>query len=138
MEPQQAALWLSLISLCTFVGSLAALPWLVARIPSDYFNHNERYPAPWKNRHPLLRYTLIFLKNLLGLVLVTGGFIMLFLPGQGLLTLAMGLLLLDYPGKFRFERWLVSRRPILRGLNWLRRRQGMPALEVPLEAKPPN
>lgn len=127
---EQVALWLSLISLCTFVGSLAVLPWLVARIPSDYFSHGERYPAPWKNQHPLLRYTLIVLKNLLGLALLAGGFIMLFLPGQGLLTLAMGLLLLDYPRKFQFERWLVSRRPILRGLNWMRRRRSQPPLEV--------
>jgi len=64
-------------------------------------------------------------------VLVLLGVIMLVTPGQGLLTLLIGLLLLNFPGKYRLERWLVLRPGVLRGLNWLRRRHGEPPFEAP-------
>jgi hypothetical protein len=52
-------------------------------------------------------------------------------PGQGLLTIAVGLILLDFPGKFRLERWLATRRSVWRSLNWLRRRAGSKPLQMP-------
>jgi hypothetical protein len=58
------------------------------------------------------------------------GVAMLVLPGQGVLTIITGLLLLDFPGKYRFERWLVRRGPVLRGVNWLRDRAGRQALRL--------
>ena len=67
-------------------------------------------------------------KNLLGAILLAGGLIMLFVPGQGLLTMAMGLLLLDYPGKFALERRVARQRSVQSGLNWLRARAGAPPL----------
>ncbi|GIX30481.1 MAG: hypothetical protein KatS3mg124_0953 [Porticoccaceae bacterium] len=124
-------LWaLGLLSLAVFAASALALPWVAAAIPQDYFRPRRRRAAPWRNRHPLLRFLFLLLKNLLGLVLLAGGVLMLFLPGQGLLTLLAGLILLDYPGKFALERWLVSHRPVLTALNWLRRRRGAPPLVV--------
>ena len=122
--------WLGGLSLVTFVASLAALPWLVALIPEDYFLSEYRTPAPWKDAHPALRLLLIGAKNLLGLALVLGGLVMLFIPGQGLLTMAMGLLLMDYPGKYRLERRLVAIPAIQGGLNWLRQRRGLPPLRT--------
>jgi len=122
--------WLSLLSLFTFVVSLATLPLLVARIPTDYFCHQRRASGSWTTLHPALRLMMTGLKNLLGLVLLTGGVIMLFLPGQGILTMAMGLLLMNYPGKYRLERRIVGIPTILRGLNWLRARRGVPPLIV--------
>jgi hypothetical protein len=70
------------------------------------------------------------LKNLLGLVFLLGGAAMLFLPGQGLLTMFIGVLLLEGPGKRRFELWLVRKPAVLGALNWLRRRSGAPPLKV--------
>jgi len=61
-------------------------------------------------------------KNVLGGVFILVGIVLLALPGQGLLTILVGVMLLNFPGKFAFERWLVTRRPILRSVNWLRRR----------------
>ena len=122
--------WLGGLSLVTFVASLAALPWLVALIPEDYFLSEHRTPAPWKDAHPALRLLMIGAKNLLGLALVLGGLVMLFIPGQGLLTMAMGLLLMDYPGKYRLERRLVAIPAIQGGLNWLRQRRGLPPLRT--------
>jgi len=73
---------------------------------------------------------LLIGKNLLGTILLAGGIIMLFMPGQGLLTMAMGLLLLDYPGKFALERRVARQHAVLSGLNWLRAKTGSPPLVV--------
>ena len=129
-EYQALFTWMALISALTFIISLLTLPWLVARIPSDYFCHQKRHPAPLKQNHPLLRVAMLVAKNLFGWVLLLGGVIMLFIPGQGLLTIAMGLLLMDYPGKFNLERKIASTPKILSGLNWLRTKAGAPALEI--------
>lgn len=130
MIGENGFLWLSLVSAVTFVTSLVALPWLATLIPADYFLHEKREPSRWNRIPPALRLLLILLKNVLGMVLLAGGFIMLFVPGQGLLTIAMGMLLLDYPGKYQLERWLVSHKPVLKGLNWLRAKRGAAPLEV--------
>ena len=52
---------------------------------------------------------------------------MLVLPGQGILTILAGIMLLDFPGKHRLLRWIVAHPQVLRTLNWLRRR-GHPPL----------
>lgn len=112
--------WLAAISALTFVISLATLPWLVARIPADYFCHKKRHPSQLKQRHPVLRLTLLILKNTMGWILLCGGFVMLFIPGQGVLTMAVGLMLMDYPGKFALERKIAGNEQVLKTINWLR------------------
>lgn len=129
-EHQTLFTGMAIISALTFVISLLSLPWLVARIPTDYFCHQKRHPAPLKQTHPIVRLILLLSKNLLGWVLLLGGIIMLFIPGQGLLTIAMGLLLMDYPGKFALERKIVSNPKILNGLNWFRGKAKAPPLEM--------
>ena len=69
-------------------------------------------------------------KNVLGAVLMIAGVAMLVLPGQGLLTMVLGFLLIDFPGKYRLERWLVARPMVHRPLNWIRRRAGREPLKV--------
>jgi hypothetical protein len=61
-------------------------------------------------------------RNALGYVFIVVGIVMLVIPGQGVLTIVIGIMLLNFPGKYRLERWLVVRRPVLRSINWLRRR----------------
>lgn len=109
------------LSLLTFLLTLLAVPWLIVRIPHDYFARGDRV-AYDPGSHRLLRLAFLAGKNLLGLVFVLMGFGMLVLPGQGLLTILIGVMLLDFPGKYDFERWLVQRPPILRSVNWLRGR----------------
>jgi hypothetical protein len=53
---------------------------------------------------------------------------MLLTPGQGLLTLLAGLLLMDFPGKYAMQRRLIEHPPILRAINRLRARHGHPPL----------
>ena len=127
-DHQQLLVWAGIVSLMVFILSLLALPWLVAKIPEDYFLPKKRQPTAWKQLHPVIRLLALMGKNLMGYGLIMAGLLMLFLPGQGILTLVMGLLLIDYPGKFRLERKLAKTPAILNSLNWLRRKAKKPPL----------
>ena len=70
------------------------------------------------------------LKNLVGGILLLGGIAMLVLPGQGLLTMLIGVSLMDFPGKRAIERKLVSRPLILQAINRVRQRFDRPPLLI--------
>lgn len=123
-------LWsLGLISLFSFVASLFLIPFLVVRIPYDYFAESKRQPAPWAEQHMAIRCVVLLVKNLFGVIFILLGLAMLVLPGQGLLTLLIGVLLLDFPGKYRFERWLIQQPAVNKAVAWLRQRAGRRPLE---------
>jgi hypothetical protein len=124
-------LWLGAISVVSFFGTLALLPYLVVRIPADYFHERHPFLEDLGATHPILRWTLFVLKNVTGMIVLLCGIAMLVLPGQGLITIVIGLMLLNFPGKFAFERWLVSRRGVLRAINWMRLRAGHAPLTLP-------
>ncbi len=124
-------LWiLAVFSLITFFVSLAVVPYLLVRIPSDYFSHRKRQRPLVKNNNPFVRGVFIVGKNVVGYVLIVLGITMLFMPGQGLLTVLLGIILIDFPGKYRFERWLVLRKHVLRSINWLRQRSNREPLVI--------
>ena len=77
----------------------------------------------------LVRCVVLLIKNLLGFVFILLGLAMLVLPGQGLLTLLIGVLLLNVPGKYRFERWLIQQPSVNKAVSWLRQRAGRRPLE---------
>ena len=123
--------WLGALSLITFIGSLALIPVLVARIPPDYFTHRHRDYQYRSERHPAFRLAAIVLKNVLGYLLVLAGIVMLVLPGQGLLTILIGVILIDFPGKYALEKGLVARPAVMNSINWLRARSNRPPLKPP-------
>jgi len=106
-----------------FVASLASLPWLAASIPTDYFCRDNDSAS---RRHPLLA----MLRNLAGAVLLLCGMAMLVLPGQGILTILIALVLMDYPGKKQLEHRIVSLPSVLKSMNWLRRQRGAAPLQL--------
>jgi hypothetical protein len=111
-------------------GSAAIVGVVLARLPADYFvNPAARRPI---DRHPVLKVLFTLVRNLFGYCLIALGIVLSLpgVPGQGLLTIFMGVMLIDFPGKHRFERWLVTRGPILAGINRLRARAGRPPLIV--------
>lgn len=111
-------------SVIPFLAFLIVVPLLAVRIPSDYFAHGRFNRKLWADHHLILRVMLLIGKNLLGYVFIAAGIVMLVLPGQGILTILAGIMLLDFPGKYRLVRWIVARPQVLRTLNWLRRRAG--------------
>ena len=133
---ETVSLWIAGASLVSFVATLAIVPWLVIRIPADYFA-GQRRPETYKIRHhPIVAWLLLLIvKNFIGGVFVLSGIVMLVLPGQGVLTIMLGIALMNFPGKFQLERWIVSRGSTLRFINYLRRKHGRPALVLEGEPK---
>lgn len=118
-----------LLFLVTFAISLAVVFFIMVRIPADYFQ-KDRPRDLWSDRHPAVRLLGLFAKNVLGLLLVALGILMSIpgVPGQGILTILLGVMLLDFPGKSDLEHKLVSRPPVLKAINKLRHRYGKPSL----------
>lgn len=119
--------WAGAISVIAFVATLVAIPYLVARLPQNYFTKNTSSPL-YRGR---LRWPFILGKNALGLVFFVAGILMLVLPGQGILTIVLGLSLLNFPRKRRFIRWLIGQPVVYRPLDWLRRKTHTPPLDLP-------
>lgn len=113
------------LGLLSLVVTALLLPTFIARLPVDYFA-DDRVAAVTPRTLPHL--ALRALKNTFGVVLVVAGLLMLVLPGQGLLTILVGLVLVEFPGKRRLER-AVARRPAVRAfLDGVRLRRGAPSL----------
>lgn len=113
------------------MGSLVALPILVTRIRADYFVRDEDAPSPFRSGQPALSILLRILKNVAGTIFVAAGFAMLVLPGQGVITILIGISFLDLPRKRALEAWIVGRPGIRQAVQALRRRAGRPPLEMP-------
>ncbi len=124
---------LTIVSIIGFVGSLITIPFILIRLPNDYFD--VRVPRHWmKDHHPILRIIGLLVKNTLGTVFVLAGFIMLFLPGQGLLTMLIGISFLDFPKKRNLEAKIVGYSKILNGINTMRRKFNKPPLVLSPDA----
>jgi hypothetical protein len=112
-------------SVLAVAGSLIVVPKYLARLPCDYLISEEHHRAS-RSSVPLR-----VAKNLLGMVLVTLGALMLVLPGQGLITLMVGVMLLDFPGKQKLLQRALGQRTVLGAVNALRHRAGKPPLVGP-------
>jgi len=113
----------------TFAISILVIGFLLVKLPATYFldSHDREL---WIDQHPVLRWSSIVAKNLLGVALIALGVLLSVpgIPGQGLLTILIGLVLIDFPGKRRLERWILERPRVLDRVNALRRRFGKPPL----------
>ena len=125
----QTWLALGILSVVFFIGTLIAIPIIMVRLPVDYFD--ERKHRQWlETRHPIVRITAYVLKNLVGIVFLLAGIAMLFLPGQGVLTILLGISLMDFPGKRKLERKLIGRPAVLGTINKIREKFGRAPLVV--------
>lgn len=116
------------LGVATAIISLVVVAIVLARLPADFFvNPEARRPI---DRHPVLKVLLCIVRNLFGYFLIVLGVVLSLpgVPGQGVLTILMGVLLIDFPGKHRAERWLLMRRGVLTAVNKLRARLGRPPL----------
>lgn len=129
-ENDQVLLILGIVSVISFLATLVIIPWVVLRIPADYFSKPRRVSLVSSDSHPSLKIIVLIVKNLFGVAIVLLGIAMLVLPGQGLLTILIGVILIDFPGKYKFQRWLISREPVLKSVNWLREKGNRESLIV--------
>lgn len=109
---------MGLLSLGLFLISLLIFPLIIIYLPHDYFVR----PTPGIMTLNPLRLVLRILKNVLGVFLLIAGFLMLFLPGQGLLSLFLGISLINFPGKRRLELRFLHLTRVRRTIEWMRRK----------------
>ncbi len=126
------------LTIGTAIVSLLIVGMVIVRIPADYFA-GEHPPRVWADRHPFVRWPVVIGKNLFGVFLVALGIVLSLpgVPGQGLLTILIGAMLIDFPGRRKFERWLLRRRGVLKGINKLRSRAGREPLVMELPVGEP-
>lgn len=129
-EHKELAFWLTASSALLFLLSLSIIPFLLVRIPSDYFIIRYQKEKKLWNIPKSLRLFLFILKNIFGIILLLCGIAMLLLPGQGILTILLAVVFLDFPGKHKFEYWLISRPAVLKTINKMRQKAKRPPLEL--------
>jgi MFS family permease len=124
LSENQTLVWvLAGVSVASLLLAALLLPRIVAKLPPDHFKERRR-----KKREGGLGWRIG--KNVLGVVFLALGVLLLFLPGQGLLTLLVGVMLVDFPGKHRIERWIVMRPGIRKFLNRMRTKRGQPEFQL--------
>lgn len=113
----------------SFGLSFLAIGIVVVKVPENYFSsHYERDFLP--DSPFLIRWGAVILKNILGGCLIIIGIILSLpgVPGQGVLTILIGLIMIDIPGKRPFEARIINRPAILSAINNLRAKYNKPPL----------
>ncbi|HSK73276.1 MAG TPA: hypothetical protein VK892_16370 [Pyrinomonadaceae bacterium] len=109
--------------------SFLSIVVVMVKIPANYFSsHYEQdfMPgSPW-----LVRWGAVIAKNLFGAFLVVLGIFLSLpgVPGQGILTILLGLIMLDIPGKRPLEARIIKRPSVESAINKLRARFNKPPL----------
>lgn len=112
------------------MGTFIAVPLILVWLPSDYLSA----PSPVglvRRKGGLWRYPYWVIKNLFGAIFIIAGIAMLVLPGQGILTIVLGLALINFPGKRRVIRRIFGHHRVFNAVNRLRVKAGKPPLEKP-------
>ena len=119
----------SAIFIASFLLNLAIVSVILVKLPADHFSKNRKTKF-WAGRNPALNAAKVIGKNILGVFLVVLGIVLSLpgIPGQGLLTILLGIMLLDFPGRERLEQKLLSKPSIVNTINRLRERFGKPPL----------
>ena len=120
-----------LIFVGTFAANIALVSFILVKIPADDFKKTHKTQF-WVGPNPALHAAKMIGKNILGIFLVVLGIILSIpgVPGQGLLTILLGVVLLDFPGKRNLERKLLSRQEIVKTIDRLRKKFNKPPLEL--------
>ncbi len=124
-----------LIFACLFLISIAfsflVIGIVMVKIPANYFSsHYQQDFLP--NSRWIVRWGAVVAKNLFGVFLVLLGIVLSLpgVPGQGILTILLGLIMLDIPGKRPLEARIIKRPAVRDAINKLRARYNKPPLEL--------
>ena len=120
------------LSIFILIISVFMMVLIISFLPEDYFKSENRnlISSVQNSRYPLLKLLVLITKNFFGILLLLSGILMLVLPGQGILTIITGLVFIDYPGKYKFERKLLRQKGVINSINWIRSRLNKPSLKV--------
>lgn len=120
------AVLLFLVSLAISFGALALV---MVKIPADYFSQDNK--REFLTDSPfLVRWGAVIAKNILGVFLIGLGIVLSLpgVPGQGVLTILLGLIMVDIPGKRPLEARIIQRPTVLAAINKLRAKYEKPPL----------
>lgn len=121
--------WMGVFSLVMFVGTLIAVPMVIVALPKDFLWRDDAKTS--RNLLNFWYFPYLILKNVVGAVFILAGLAMLVLPGQGLLTMLLGLGLITFPGKRRLIHRILGRKRIVRAINKLRAKFGKAPITLP-------
>lgn len=114
-----------IVFLLTFFGTIAVVAFVLVRLPPDYFDPGVARPFmrnwPWP-----VRWGGLLVKNALGVMVIAIGVVLSVpgMPGQGLLMILLGLMLLDIPGKRAIIRRVARIPRVIATINKLRAHYG--------------
>src|SRR5215212_5751421 len=117
--------------LASLAFSFGAIAIVMVKIPANYFSSHyvqDFLPgSPW-----IVRWGAVVAKNIFGVFLVALGIILSLpgVPGQGILTILLGLIMLDIPGKRPIEAWIIKRPSVLSVINKFRAKYDKPPLSL--------
>ena len=119
------------IFLVSFFANLGIVSLILVKLPADHFSKSRKTKF-WSGPRPWLHAAKVIGKNIAGVLLVALGVVLSLpgVPGQGLLTVLLGIMLLDFPGRHRLEQKLLSKPSIVKSINKLRGRFGKKPLEL--------
>jgi len=111
----------------SFLASTLLVAVVMIKIPENYFSsHYQQDFLP--NSAWFTRWGVVVIKNVVGIIIVLAGIVMLVGPGPGVLTILIGSIMIDIPGKRPFEARLLKQPMVLSAANNLRGRFGKPPL----------
>jgi hypothetical protein len=120
-----------LFSFLMTLTAAVSVPFIINMLSDDYFIKEKRRSNIKTIPEYFILIISLVIKNTIGILLFISGFAMLFMPGQGLLTLFISFLFIDYPGKWKLQRRVVRNREIHNALNWIRRKGGKDNFKIP-------
>lgn len=100
------------ISIVLFVASLLFVVYWLVQVPADYFvsEHSTNKSGPE------------LLRSVLGFILVVMGVLMLVLPGQGVVTMVIGFLMIDTKWSKKYAEKILKKKNVKRTINNLRKK----------------
>ncbi|MBN2297688.1 MAG: hypothetical protein JXM72_03800 [Deltaproteobacteria bacterium] len=116
----------------TFILTLIIVPFLIVRMPSDYFTYDRDNLKQYHRQHIIMRIMLLVLKNAFGYVFIFAGIAMLMLPGQGIITIFIGITLISFPKKRALECRIIRIKAVVRTINWMRARAHKGPVDLPV------
>ncbi len=121
---------LSLINLSLFIGFIIIVIYAFSSLPNDYWL--EKDDGHFSS--PLVKVV----RNLIALPVLLMGILMLFLPGQGLLTVLLALLISDFEYKRELVQKIIAQKKVRDSLDSLRTKMGKDTFHWPANSKSDN
>ncbi|MDC0407861.1 MAG: PGPGW domain-containing protein [Gammaproteobacteria bacterium] len=120
---EELFIMIGVISAAVFILTLLLTPYLLGLMPVDYFSSKRKHAIEIKSVWDFVKFILT---TVIGIFLVLAGIIMLVTPGQGVISILLGLFLMEFPGKRELELKFIKHTPTYKTLNWLRHKAGKP------------